>query len=70
MRKLIVDDSSQIKEIEFDEAHDVMYITFSNRSVYEYTDIHISTFAELCGAPSIGGAFSKIKGGLKHRKLR
>lgn len=54
--------SSQIKEIAFDQKDKRLYVVFTNNSVYSYSPTTFDDYLEFTSAPSIGKYFhSKIK---------
>lgn len=55
--------SSNVSKIEYDEAHKVMTITFTNGSKYDYSGVPESVWQEALTATSIGSFVSQnIKG--------
>lgn len=58
-RILTVNDSSNILEIEYDHVVKTMTVSFSNGSVYKYTDVGAPVFGALASAESVGSTLNK-----------
>ena len=55
----VLDDSSQIKAVAYDNVYQTMYVRFSNDSVYSYRPVKKEIFDALVNAPSAGVYFHK-----------
>lgn len=50
-------ESSNIAEVGYDEHTNVLEVMFKNGGVYQYEDVPMSVFQNLCDSPSLGSFF-------------
>lgn len=63
--------SSQISYIGYDKDKQILYITFTNNTTYQYQDVSIKTFEELRNASSVGKYFNaNIRGSFDNSKVK
>lgn len=64
-------DSSQIRSVGYDPQKNILYIEFTNGTVYKYIDVPIGDFNALCMLTmSVGKYFyAEIKGKYEYEKL-
>ena len=71
MRKFETDESSQIQEVHYNDDTRQMMVFFTNKAVYLYEDVSLSTFGNIIAAESIGSVFNQFtKTNNKYRRVR
>lgn len=64
-RKWVFVDSSNLKEVAYDSANQILYVRFRSGGTYAYDEVSIDEYRELLAAPSIGRQFIDT---IKHYK--
>lgn len=61
--------SSVLRSIGYDADTETMEAEFSSGIIYQYFDVPVKTFNEICEAESIGKAFNALRGAFAFRAL-
>jgi len=63
--------SSNVREIGYDEANQMLYVRFNNNSLYSYQGVPVAEFYDLQNASSVGTHLDQNikKGGYPYQRL-